>query len=73
MTKVIKRSVKICGHNTSLTLEDEFYTRLKQLAAMQHLPLGGLIAQIEETVESQNLSSAARVYVLEHEADRLGY
>ena len=59
-----KRSVKIAGHETSITLEDEFWTALKDIAARQGLSLNALIAEIDETHDATNLSSALRLYVL---------
>lgn len=70
MARILKRSISLGGHKTSVTLEEEFYTRLKQLAAIQNLQLGALVAQIDAT-GPRNLSSALRVYVLEQEPIRL--
>jgi predicted DNA-binding ribbon-helix-helix protein len=59
-----KRSVVIAGHRTSLSLEEPFWTALKEIAARRGLSLARLIAEIDAT-RSGNLSSAARVYVLD--------
>ena len=61
-----KRSVKIGGHNTSITMEDAFWFRLHDIAKARNLTLGRLIAQIEDTRTTINLSSLLRVFVLEH-------
>ena len=58
-----KRSVKIMGHFTSVTLEDEFWSELKILADAQKLSLNALIAQIDKDRKG-NLSSALRLYIL---------
>lgn len=71
MSRVIKRSIALGGYQTSMTLEHEFFMRLKELARMRHLTLSELVAQIGQTREG-NLSSAVRVYILEHEAERCG-
>ncbi len=59
-----KRSVNIAGHATSVTLEEEFWAALKDIANARGLSLNALITQIDENSEG-NLSSAIRVYVLE--------
>ena len=63
---VVKRSVVIGGHKTSVSLEDEFWTRLREIAGAKQATLSQLLAQIDERRNSPNLSSAIRVYVLEH-------
>jgi predicted DNA-binding ribbon-helix-helix protein len=60
-----KRSVKISGHVTSISLEDEFWAELKKIAAQEKLSMNALIAKIDSTRKS-NLSSALRIYVLQH-------
>ena len=59
-----KRSVKISGHYTSVTLEDEFWDALKHIAQSQNKSLNGIISEIDNTRTYDNLSSAIRVYVL---------
>lgn len=58
-----KRSVKIAGHPTSITLEDEFWTELKTIAARDNKSINTLVTEIDET-RSGNLSSALRLHVL---------
>ena len=59
-----KYSVTLHGHRTSFSLEEEFYLALKMLAHSDGLPLAGLIARIdEERAETDNLSSALRLFV----------
>ena len=60
-----KRSIKIKGHATSITMEDEFWDALKTLAEKQKRPLAALIAEVDSARGPRNLSSALRVYVLE--------
>jgi predicted DNA-binding ribbon-helix-helix protein len=64
-TAVIKRSLTISGHRTSISLEDAFWRRLKALAANRALPISALIAEIDASRGDANLSSAIRVFVLE--------
>ena len=59
-----KRSVVIAGHRTSLSLEQAFWDALKAIATERGVSLARLIAEIDEG-RSGNLSSAARVFVLE--------
>ena len=59
-----KRSVNILGHQTSITLEDEFWDALKAEAQQNSLSLNKLIAQIDENRGEHNLSSAIRLYIL---------
>lgn len=60
-----KRSVKIAGHSTSLSLEGIFWDALKEVAGGRGLSLNALIEEIDRT-RSGNLSSAVRVYLLRH-------
>ncbi|HXV23744.1 MAG TPA: ribbon-helix-helix domain-containing protein [Alphaproteobacteria bacterium] len=59
-----KRSVVIAGHRTSLSLEQPFWDALKEIAAERGLSLARLVAEIDAS-RVGNLSSAARVYVLD--------
>ena len=61
---VIKRSIYLDGHKTSVSLEEPFWTALKQIAHAQHVTLSALVAQIDDTRDQSNLSSAIRVFVL---------
>jgi predicted DNA-binding ribbon-helix-helix protein len=68
-----KRSVRIAGHRTSLSLEAAFWDRLKGIAESRGLSLNKLIAEIDTArtaaANPANLSSAIRVFVLKHLAD----
>jgi len=59
-----KRSVNILGHQTSITLEDEFWEALKLEAKHRGLSLNKLIAEIDDNRAERNLSSAIRLYIL---------
>ena len=66
---VQKRSVVIDGHKTSVSLEEAFWGDLKDIAHSQQTTLSKLVTQIDQTrqqSEQGNLSSAIRLYVLEH-------
>ena len=62
---VLKRSVVIGGHKTSVSLEDEFWTGLKEIAAARKTTLSDLVATVERGRENGNLSSTLRLFVLE--------
>jgi predicted DNA-binding ribbon-helix-helix protein len=63
---VVKRSIVIGGHKTSVSLEDAFWTELKEIAHSQRATVSGLVTQIDDTRQQGNLSSAIRLYVLDH-------
>jgi len=63
---VVKRSIVLDGHKTSVSLEDAFWTELKEIAHFQRVTLSKLVAGIDGTRKQNNLSSAIRVFVLEH-------
>lgn len=66
MSGVVKRSIEIAGHRTSITLEDEFWTALRDIADARGKTLRGLIAAIDARRGKNNLSSAVRLYVLDY-------
>jgi len=61
---VVKRSIVINSHKTSISLEDEFWAALKVIAAEQQLTLSELVGSIDERRLNGNLSSAVRLFVL---------
>lgn len=63
---VIKRSIVIAGHKTSVSLEDEFWTGLKEVANARGLTLSELVRSIDTGRQHGNLSSAIRLFVLGH-------
>jgi predicted DNA-binding ribbon-helix-helix protein len=63
---VIKRSIVIAGHKTSVSLEDEFWKGLKDIAIARHVTLSNMVASIDSERRHGNLSSAIRLYVLNH-------
>ena len=63
---VIKRSIVIAGHKTSVSLEDAFWRGLKQIAANRHVTLSDLVGAIDGERQHGNLSSAIRLYVLDY-------
>jgi predicted DNA-binding ribbon-helix-helix protein len=63
---VVKRSIVIAGHKTSVSLEDAFWTCLKDIAGTRNVTLSELVASIDADRRQGNLSSAIRLYVLDH-------
>jgi predicted DNA-binding ribbon-helix-helix protein len=68
---VVKRSIIVDGHKTSISLEDAFWKGLKDIAAGRHLNLSDLIARIDSDREQGNLSSAIRLFVLDFYREQL--
>lgn len=68
MSRPQKRSFKIQGHRTSISLEEPFWEALKDIAREKKLPLAQLVDAIDSTrdASASGLSSAIRVYVLNH-------
>ena len=61
---VVKRSVAIAGHRTSVSLEAPFWDALKDIAAARRASVQALVAEIDAGRGGANLSSAIRVFVL---------
>lgn len=62
-----KISVIIAGrHQTSISLEDEFWLELQAIAKEKSLTINQIVTEIDSTREHENLSSAIRVYILKH-------
>lgn len=61
---IVKRSVAIAGHRTSVSLEEPFWDELKRMAQERQMSLNGLIADIDARRARTNLSSAIRLEIL---------
>jgi len=68
---VIKRSVSIAGHRTSISLEEPFWSGLREIAERENLSIQALIGRIDAERGEQNLSSAIRIFVLDDLRSRL--
>jgi predicted DNA-binding ribbon-helix-helix protein len=66
VTGIVKRSIEIAGHRTSITLENEFWTALRDIAQARDVTLRALVAEIDAARGAANLSSAIRLHVLSH-------
>ncbi|MGO4386868.1 ribbon-helix-helix domain-containing protein [Microvirga sp. 2YAF29] len=67
---IVKRSVSIAGHRTSISLEEPFWEILRTIAGRENISLQSLIGRIDSERGEQNLSSAIRVFVLMDVRDR---
>jgi predicted DNA-binding ribbon-helix-helix protein len=63
---VVKRSIVVAGHKTSVSLEDAFWESLKDIAKARRVTLPDLVGGIDTNREHGNLSSALRLFVLGH-------
>jgi predicted DNA-binding ribbon-helix-helix protein len=68
---VVKRSVVVAGHKTSVSLEDAFWTGLRKIAAARDVSASQLITAIDADRQHSNLSSAIRLFVLNVYLDQL--
>jgi predicted DNA-binding ribbon-helix-helix protein len=64
-SSIVKRSVIIGGHKTSISLEAPFWNGLKAIAALRRMPLSAMLNEIDSGRDNANLSSAVRVFVFE--------
>jgi predicted DNA-binding ribbon-helix-helix protein len=67
---IVKRSVSLGGHKTSISLEDAFWNYLKEIAESRGVSVSVIVAEIQAQDRRTNLSSAIRLYVLEHACER---
>jgi predicted DNA-binding ribbon-helix-helix protein len=68
---VVKRSIVIAGHKTSVSLEDAFWKSLKQIATGRGTTLSNLVTSIDVERRQGNLSSCLRLFVLDFYRHRL--
>ena len=63
---IVKRSIVIAGHKTSVSIEDAFWVALKDIAANRRTTVAELVAAIDSGRRQGNLSSAVRLFVLDY-------
>ena len=68
---VIKRSIVVGGHKTSVSLEDDFWDALKEIARVNRVTLSDLVGSLDEQRQHGNLSSSVRLFVLNHYRQRI--
>jgi len=66
MPRPVKRSFTIAGHRTSISIEAPFWDALRQVAEAKRTTVAALVAAIDKERGTSGLSSAVRVWVLEH-------
>jgi predicted DNA-binding ribbon-helix-helix protein len=64
-SQIVKRSIVIDGHKTSISLEDAFWSGLKEIAQAHQATLSNVVGEIDRAREQGNLTSAIRLFVLE--------
>jgi predicted DNA-binding ribbon-helix-helix protein len=62
---IVKRSVVIAGRKTSVSLEDAFWSALKEIADERDMTLSGVAERVDAERLNGNLSSAIRMFVLD--------
>jgi predicted DNA-binding ribbon-helix-helix protein len=65
-SSIVKRSVYLARHKTSVSIEDGFWNALKEIASQRRMTLSQLIGEIDIHRERPNLSSAIRLFVLDY-------
>jgi predicted DNA-binding ribbon-helix-helix protein len=68
---VVKRSIVVAGHKTSVSLEEAFWNSMKEISASRDMTLSDLVSEIDQGRKQGNLSSAIRLYVLDYYRSRV--
>ena len=71
-SRVVKRSIIIDGHRTSISLEDVFWNEFRSISQERHVPMSKLVGEIDTGRTHTNLSSAIRLFVFENRCDLTG-
>ena len=61
-----KHTVKVNGHDTSVFIEEEFWLELKHISKLKKKSISVVISDVDKNKKTQNLSSAIRLYILNH-------
>ena len=61
---VVKRSIVVAGHKTSVSLEEAFWNGMKEISGLRDMTLSELVGEIDSNRQQGNLSSAIRLFVL---------
>jgi predicted DNA-binding ribbon-helix-helix protein len=69
---VVKRSIVVAGHKTSVSLEEAFWTSMKEISSSRSMTLSDLVSEIDKGRKQGNLSSAIRLYVLDYFRTKAG-
>ena len=65
-SSVVKRSISVGAHKTSVSLEQPFWDGLREIAVAQGATANTIVTVIDAARRDHNLSSAIRIFVLEH-------
>ena len=65
-SSVVKRSIVVGGHKTSVSLEEAFWSGMKEISGARGTTLYRLVSEIDANRNQGNLSSAIRRFVLDH-------
>jgi predicted DNA-binding ribbon-helix-helix protein len=68
---ILKRSVVLRGHKTSISVEDAFWNSVKEIAASGQMSVSELISAIDSERHHGNLSSSIRLFVLKFYREQL--
>lgn len=71
MSSITKRSIVLAGLKTSVSLEDVFWTELKEIAQREGVPLVDILNFVNGQRGDANFSSAVRIFVLCSVRDRI--
>ena len=63
---VVKRSIVVAGHKTSVSLEEAFWNGMKEISGLRDMTLSELVGEIDTNRQQGNLSSAIRLFVLDY-------
>ena len=63
---VVKRSIGVAGHKTSVSLEEDFWNGMKEISSARNKTLSELVGEIDSKRQQGNLSSAIRLFVLDY-------
>jgi predicted DNA-binding ribbon-helix-helix protein len=63
---IVKRSIVVGGHKTSVSLEEAFWNGMKEISGARGMTLSELVGEIDANRHQGNLSSAIRLFVLDH-------
>jgi predicted DNA-binding ribbon-helix-helix protein len=69
-SSAIKRSIVVGGHRTSVSLEEAFWSGMKEISRARSMTLSRLVSEIDANRNRGNLSSAIRQFVLDYFKDR---
>jgi predicted DNA-binding ribbon-helix-helix protein len=65
-SRILKRSINISGRKTSISLENEFWDALREIAAQRGATMSALVSTLDTNRQHLNLSSMIRLFVLDH-------